>query len=115
MNENLDLGDIRRDLENMRAELQAQISEAEENSRAGTINPDRTDLAHSYDFGQRRSALIDWLADQLNLVENAIKRLEQGTYGKCTNCGRDISAGRLKAMPQASLCIRCQEQLERRS
>jgi DnaK suppressor protein len=115
MDEKLDLGEIRRDLENMHAELQAQIAEAEENARAGTINPDRTDLAHSYDFDQRRSALIDRLEDQLNLVETAIERLEQDAYGKCTNCGRDISPGRLKAMPQASLCIRCQEQLERRS
>lgn len=115
MDEKLDLGEIRRDLENMRAELQAQIAEEEENARAGAINPDRTDLAQSYDFGQRQSALIDRLEDQLNLVEQAIERLEQGTYGKCTNCGRDISPGRLKAMPQASLCIRCQEQLERRS
>jgi DnaK suppressor protein len=114
MKENIDLGEIRRELEELRADLDMQIEEERENVRAESANPDRTDLAHSYDFGQRKSALLDRLEGQHNLVEEALQRLEEGTYGKCTNCGQEIAPGRLKAMPQASLCIECQEALERR-
>lgn len=114
MEEKIDLGEIREELEEMRAELDMQIEEEKENVRAESANPDRTELAHSYDFGQRKSALLDRLEEQHNLVDEALQRLDEGTYGQCTNCGQEIAPGRLKAMPQASLCIECQERMERR-
>lgn len=114
MKENIDLGEIRQELEKLRADLETQIEEEKENVRAESANPDRTDLAHSYDFGQRRSALLDRLEGQHDLVEEALQRLDSNTYGQCTNCGQQIAPGRLKAMPQAALCIECQEALERR-
>jgi len=48
----------------------------------------------------------------LQEVEAALERIRQGTYGICTNCGRPISEKRLEAIPWASLCIDCEEQLE---
>jgi DnaK suppressor protein len=113
MDENLDLGEIRKDLERQRSNIQARIDEEKASMRGDTTNPDRTDLAHAYDLRQRRSAMLDSLEEKLNQVEDALERLDRGTYGKCTNCGEEIKPGRLKAMPQATLCIRCQEQLER--
>lgn len=114
MEEQIDLGEIRKELEEMRADLDMQIEEEKENVRAESANPDRTELAHSYDFGQRKSALLDRLEGQRNQVDQALQRLDDGTYGQCTNCGQEIAPGRLKAMPQASLCIECQERMERR-
>lgn len=114
MEEQIDLGEIRKELEEMRADLDMQIEEEKENVRAESANPDRTELAHSYDFGQRKSALLDRLEGQRNQVDQALQRLDDGTYGQCTNCGQQIAPGRLKAMPQASLCIECQERMERR-
>lgn len=114
MDENLDLGEIRNDLERQRSTIQERMDEEKASIRGETTNPDRTDLAHAYDLRQRRSAMLDSLEEQLNQVEEALERLDQGTYGKCTNCGQEITPGRLIAMPQATLCIRCQEQLERR-
>ncbi len=98
----------------MGTDLKVQIAEEEEKARAESTNPDRTDLAHSYDYGQRRSALLDRLGEQLEQVERAIERIDEGIYGKCMNCGRDIAPSRLKAMPHAILDIQCQEELERR-
>jgi len=40
-------------------------------------------------------------------IDAALKRIEDGTYGTCTNCGKEISVGRLEAYPWASLCIDC--------
>ena len=43
----------------------------------------------------------------LNYLEDALKRIEKGTYGFCTDCGKLIEKERLEAVPHAQLCIRC--------
>ena len=45
----------------------------------------------------------------LREVEAAIRRLDQGRYGKCTRCGEAIAPARLEALPWASQCLRCQQ------
>jgi len=47
-------------------------------------------------------------------IEGALKRIEDGTYGICTNCGKQIPEERLEARPWATLCIDCQRDRERR-
>lgn len=42
-------------------------------------------------------------------ISEALKRLEEGEYGKCAFCGEDIGEERLKAVPYARLCIECEE------
>ena len=49
----------------------------------------------------------------LNEIEDALVRLAEGTYGKCSNCGREIPAERLEAMPWATQCIDCKRREER--
>jgi DnaK suppressor protein len=48
----------------------------------------------------------------LRLIEEALDRLSEGTFGECINCGEEIAAKRLDAIPWAPHCIRCQELLE---
>lgn len=43
----------------------------------------------------------------LGEIDAALARIEDGTYGTCTNCGKEIAVGRLEAHPWASLCIDC--------
>ena len=45
-------------------------------------------------------------------IDAALKRIDDGTYGTCTNCGREIPEQRLEAYPWASLCIDCKRQSE---
>ncbi len=52
------------------------------------------------------------LGREAQQVHDAIQRREEGRYGVCANCGRRISAERLRARPQATLCIDCQRSLE---
>ena len=47
-------------------------------------------------------------------IDAALKRIEEGTYGVCTNCGKPIPEGRLEARPWATLCIDCQREREGR-
>ena len=50
----------------------------------------------------------------LGEIDSALERIEQGTYGACTRCGKPIAPERLEARPWATLDIDCQRQLEGR-
>lgn len=47
-------------------------------------------------------------------LEDALKRIEDGTFGVCSDCGSLISKTRLKVVPQARLCVKCQEKREKK-
>ena len=49
----------------------------------------------------------------LQLVNDALARFENGTYGLCLDCGQEIDAARLEAIPYAPLCLNCQAKRER--
>ncbi len=48
----------------------------------------------------------------LQMVENALSRIREGTFGECISCGTEIGAKRLDAVPWTRHCIECQEKLE---
>lgn len=50
--------------------------------------------------------------DRLLQVEQALSRIEQGDYGVCLQCKKLIAAMRLKALPHAQTCLKCQEKLD---
>jgi DnaK suppressor protein len=47
-------------------------------------------------------------------IEGALKRIEEGTYGVCVNCGKAIAEERLTAIPWATYCIDCKRLVEGR-
>lgn len=49
----------------------------------------------------------------LNLVDKALNRLREGTFGECAHCGEEINSKRLEAVPWTLYCIQCQEKKER--
>ncbi len=51
-------------------------------------------------------------AKTLRDIEDALKKIEEGTYGICEECGQEIPRKRLLAVPWARLCLKCQEELE---
>ncbi len=44
---------------------------------------------------------------EVYLIKAALKRLEEGTYGKCVDCGKAIAKKRLLALPEAEMCLPC--------
>lgn len=54
-------------------------------------------------------ALKNHQKNQVYEVDEALKRINNGTYGICEDCGAEISEDRLEVMPTANLCIKCQE------
>jgi DnaK suppressor protein len=52
-------------------------------------------------------ALAGTLRETLQDIDDALGKIEAGTYGMCESCGAQISEARLEAMPMARLCIAC--------
>ena len=48
-------------------------------------------------------------------IDDALKRLDDGSYGLCQQCNQPVSMSRLKAVPYASLCITCQRAKEQKN
>jgi DnaK suppressor protein len=53
------------------------------------------------------------VSQTLQAVEDALERIKDGTYGKCTQCGRDIESARLEAIPWAAYCLEDQERRDK--
>lgn len=47
-------------------------------------------------------------------LDDALKKIEEGSFGTCEDCHNLIAKNRLKAVPQARLCIKCQQKREKR-
>ena len=57
-------------------------------------------------------ALVEMKSQTLVQIEEALKRLEAGTYGQCTTCRQEISESRLRALPFTPRCKDCEYRLE---
>ena len=101
-----------------RRELQAQVQDKMRDVRAtGEV----TKLSEVFDAGESSEAdiqedielaLIQMKSETLSRVDDALTRLEQGTYGNCFECGEEIAEKRLKALPFAVRCKDCEEAKE---
>ena len=99
-------------LETERARLLEEIGEAIEAPDQMTYGSQAA--AASQVFEQQRDlALRDRAVQHLALVDAAIARLDDGTYGTCVRCGNPIPDGRLEALPWAAHCIDCQTAIDR--
>ena len=79
----------------------AHFSEREEDSRAQMA----TERELEFTLDARESA-------ELDAIDAALKRIEDGSYGVCVDCGADIPAARLHAAPETPRCLSCQDKLE---
>lgn len=55
------------------------------------------------------------LLDRANRLAEALERLRKSQYGICEECGEAIAPARLRAMPEVTTCVRCQDRLEQRA
>src|SRR4029434_5019027 len=110
-----ELDELRQRLEAERAELQVQLTTIEETSFAtsqsdisGEVSFDEENAdAGSFTFERERDLSIENnVRDLMGKIDRALARMEAGTYGICSRCGKPIEKARLKALPYADLCIK---------
>jgi RNA polymerase-binding protein DksA len=89
-----------------RGRLVAELGEAIQ--APGQMTYGSQAAAASQVFEQQRDlALRDRSRAELQRIDEALARLDAGTYGACTGCGNPIATERLEAIPWASTCIDC--------
>jgi DnaK suppressor protein len=71
------------------------------------------DRAADYIETQREQSILVNEQALLQEVEEALRRIEDGTYGRCIVCGQPIPEERLRVIPWATRCVKDEEQLER--
>jgi RNA polymerase-binding protein DksA len=62
---------------------------------------------------EEESIIVSSYGDRLMLIDEALEKIRNKTYGKCDKCAKKIERERLKVMPYAKLCIKCKEQEEK--
>ncbi len=112
--ENKKILNIKKKLEAQRATLLAEAGE----TIIGTLSPEKLtfpDLGDQATAESDRSFLLRLRGREQKLlkkIENAIEKIESGTYGVCETCGEKISIKRLEARPVTTLCIECKTKQE---
>lgn len=99
-----------------RDELLAKLNSEEANFRTEALaasGKDSSDLASDEGAFKKMEALNAMDAKRLKAIEGALKRISEGKYGYCLQCGKKIPEGRLRAIPSAVLCIECKTKNER--
>jgi DnaK suppressor protein len=110
--------ELRKILEERRREMMSQVQERMRDVRsegAGSTVQGVLDAAESSEADiqdEIEFALIQMKAETLSKIEEALHRLEEGTYGYCFECGEEISERRLRALPFAVRCKDCEEARE---
>ena len=64
---------------------------------------------------EKNAALIAVLERRLVDIDAALKSMEKGDYGVCQRCGKPIEPERLEVKPDATMCVTCQQEVERLS
>jgi DnaK suppressor protein len=74
---------------------------------------DLADAGISLAESDRSEAVIEAAKKRRGLVSEALRRLDDGTYGICVDCGGAVPEGRLEAKPEAARCLTCQTKRDR--
>jgi DnaK suppressor protein len=106
---------FKKQLEQRQHELRRIVSRTQEDGRTA-------DAEAAQDIADRaaNSYTKEFLFAQSNndrqllvMVESALARIREGSFGECIHCGNEINAKRLEAVPWTRYCIECQEKLEK--
>ena len=110
------LEQYRKLLEARRVQLRDSVARTEEDGRAAQTSDSAQDIADHASSSYQKEFLFAQSNNErrlLQMVERALFRISEGTYGECEQCGNEINDRRLEAVPWARHCIACQERLER--
>jgi DnaK suppressor protein len=107
--------ELRTILEDRRREIQSEVQSRMKDVRADAgqvgvvdeVETSESDIQDEIEF-----ALIQMKAETLHRINEALERLEEGTYGRCFECGDEIGPQRLRALPFAVRCKDCEEARE---
>ena len=101
--------DLRAEIEAL-AETRRDMSSTVELDQTRTGRISRMDALQQQEMAKAGQVRAE---SELNRINAALARIDDGSFGECVVCGEDIHEGRLQANPAITLCIRCAEKRER--
>jgi DnaK suppressor protein len=97
------------------AEFEQVLANAERETRASSArHADSTDQAAAEYERQTLAHKADVARQTIRNLRDGVKRIAQGDFGECAQCGAEIESKRLEAIPWARYCVKCQEAREQR-
>jgi RNA polymerase-binding protein DksA len=106
---------LRNALRERREALWREVASEEE--RLAAIADDRESELEERAQEENAARILDRLDErgkrEIEAIDAALRRMADGSYGKCAHCGKAIAIARLRALPEASLCTDCTVSLER--
>jgi RNA polymerase-binding transcription factor DksA len=87
-------------------------TEQESLSELSSVDQHQADTGTETFNRERDMSILESLEAELADVEHALRRLDEGTYGNCDACGRQIDDARLEAMPATRFCLEDQAAAE---
>jgi RNA polymerase-binding transcription factor DksA len=104
-----ELGRVNRFIATLKGEARPEEMES-----AGDNTPfsEVADATQVLEEREVRSQLLDYLVERAIDLERALRRIDEGTYGVCVRCDGFIHPERLRALPEATLCLECQKTAE---
>ena len=103
----INLATAKQNLLALKNEYETRIDKIEDHIQnpQDALNEHWEDQAISYRQNDMRKNLMGEARQSLIYVDNALSRIENGTYGECEVCGKQIEVQRLEALPYATLCM----------
>lgn len=101
-----DIGKVEKQLRARLDELTNRADEVADDMREPLDN-DMEEQLTEIDDADVNQSLDDMINKEIIQIRAALTRIEDGSYGTCANCGKDIAEGRLEALPYATNCIDC--------
>jgi DnaK suppressor protein len=115
-----EIREVRATLESDAARLKAEIAATEEEighllreGGEGAGN-DQADVGSNTFERDHEMTMAKNARESLHIIEAALARIDDGSYGVCESCGKPIGKMRLQAFPRATLCMECKQRQERR-
>jgi len=95
----------------LKSELEDELREQLSNPSLPEVHDVGEEVEHKIEL-ERQFENLQRHHDEIAECQAALKRIDEGKFGACAECGEEIELTRLKANPTASRCIRCQSDLE---
>ena len=108
----MDKEKIRNILEEKAEALVEKLNQIESDAIRNPLSSDSEDRSQQIENDDVLNELDSVEAKELQLVKLALRRLDNGEYGTCNECGEQIGDSRLEALPYASICIECAKEAE---
>lgn len=82
-------------------------------SELSSFDQHNADIATETFEREKDESILEQIEGELNDIDHALARIEDGTYGTCEACGKPIGDARLEAVPTARFCVEDQARAER--